>query len=415
MKKSQKNSLVFLNNSYKHNTFEIIRLDRLLSLITYFEIIIIKNSLKKQSVKNNRITWYKKNLKLLKGFLTYCPKEKFLITPNYLLKEVTNYFLQYKGHLKYFIKSNSKLLKNEKDDYLKTSITRLPRNILSILFYNEYQFFKIQHSYTTIFYLFAIEHKIPLNGSLREYVYNKIKFEQDVQWEYFYKTKKRITIKETRKIINYYLYNNLKQQNIISKSLKNLDSDMKKIRIRLLQISKFNLKKKVKIKKLQNFYYNTLKNYHLLRTIRYIKNKYRVVLKKKYFFLFNELFSNLNYIPEDVNVMDSLSIIPYKNGIYVKSPIRVFNIRLKRYCNRYNFLNRYYPISIKRSSTYTQFKIIKKITFIRNWLAQNKNKNLFNKYFYFIKKKINFKLKDNHIRPDLKKKLLKYFFYVSLL
>ena len=242
------------------------------------------------------------------------------------------------------------LKKNVKQKHITNSIIRLPEKLLFVLFHNEYQFFELKYSFIKIFYLFALEHKLPLNGSLQQYVYDIKKFEQNVQWEYFYKTKKRITIIETRNMINYYLHNNLKQHNIMSKSLKKLDLDMKKIRIHLFKICKLNVpKNKIKINTLQKLYYQTSKNYHLLRVIHYIKNKYRRLLTKKNIFSFNELFSNLDSIPKDFTTMDSLSIIPYQNGIFIKSPIKLFNTKLKRYLNNYNFFNKYHPLSIKKS------------------------------------------------------------------
>ena len=91
---------------------ELIRYDRLTSLIIYLEHCLTGHYLNLKILEENDYIYYKKNLKILKNILDHIPNKDFFVNPYFLIMNVNNYFLNDQKYLSLFTEVKKKLLIN---------------------------------------------------------------------------------------------------------------------------------------------------------------------------------------------------------------------------------------------------------------------------------------------------------------
>lgn len=344
--------------------------------------------LEKEKELQETIIWFEKNISFLHQKTSNISYSNTFITPNEA----------------FFYKRFEKI-KYESDKvvgrlYSHTSINVLSREIRYYLFKDDYEDFDIVNAHPAILLEFSKEHSLKLNGSLENYIKNRSLVFDQVREE----AKKNETdlpnseIKdEILKLLNKVWKGKTKKTN----TFKTLDEDFTLIREYLwgLYESKklpdefthalsSSVEKKKKEGKdsperrkaiLQSFFCQTQESVHVIRLVKFLREKYLESLKEEG----KEKFSNYYPITDkkvDLPSKYTLSVIPFFDGVYVSSPNKCFNLKLSSFVDEFNKITNS-SIIFKKKEIVQETKRLENVQEIKNffiihrWFARESSRH----------------------------------------
>lgn len=253
-------------------------------------------------------------------------------------------------------------------------------------------------------YDFANEHSLKLNGSLKNYIYNRSSVFEKIKEEHFEVTKETLKTKAVKKAILKGLNEEKYTVRISSRTFKDLQLDFTTIREHIYSmflngemdeyIIPLVLKKGEKKKKkkpffpkisLQSYYCQGQESVHIIRLIKFLRDKYTKFLKGKEAIncKFTDYYSNTDK-QVDLSVKHTLFTVPFFDGVYVSSPEKKFNEDLGSLIKEYNSIDSGSCVKfeekeiVKNVSHITDEKELENFITIQTWLAKDSSKRLVN-------------------------------------
>lgn len=356
-----------------------------------------KSLLEKEEDLRETIIWFEKNISFLHQKTSDISYPNTFITPN------EAFFYKRFEKIKY---ESDKIVGRL---YSHTSINVLSREIRYYLFKDEYEDFDIVNAHPAILFEFSKEHSLKLNGSLENYIKNRSlvfdqvrkeakKNETDLPnseikneilkllnkvWKGI--TKKSNTFKkldEDFTVIREYLWGLYKSKNLPDEFTHALSSSVEKKK----KEGKDSLERRKAI--LQSFFCQTQESVHVIRLVKFLREKYLESLKEEG----KENFTDYYPITDkkvDLPSKYTLSVIPFFDGVYVSSPNKCFNLKLSSFIDEFNKITNSSIIFIKKeivqeTEHLENVQEIRNFFLIHRWFSRESSRHSINCLFSYM-------------------------------
>ena len=374
---------VFEEGSEDHLvSFERFNAEKTLSIYSYLKYklpLLVDDTTKR---------WYLKNIRFFEKTLKTINNSTCFITPcDIFIKQVYKK-IDYNGD-----KRVGRL-------YNSNSINTLPREIRYFLFEDDYIDLDIANAHPSLLYLYSKENNLILNGSLKRYIENRAMVMVNIQQESGMDI--ALVKKKVLKLLNKTWDN--KPLNF-SQTLTELDEDFQTIRNHLwdsyckselknyeepikqsierkkkvytLNDGGINEPKLLNLKKvsLQSFFCQTQESFHLIKFVKFLRNKYLSYIEG------NPRFSHYyKYTDKKIELGSehTLFVIPFFDGLYLSSPCLNFMGDVPSIVDEYNRQNNGVTFVQKPIEQRVEYmpntNELEKFTIINTWLGKSTTK-----------------------------------------
>ena len=332
--------------------------------------------------------WYLKNIRFFEKTLKKINNSTCFITPcDIFIKQVYKK-IDYNGD-----KTVGRL-------YNSDSINTLPREIRYFLFEDNYIDLDIANAHPSLLYLYSKENNLTLNGSLSRYIKNRTMVMVDIQEESGMDL--NLVKKNVLKLLNKTWDNKPLK---FSQTLTELDEDFQSIRNHLwasyckgelknyeqpikqsmakkkkvytLDDGKINELKLLNLKKvsLQSFFCQTQESSHLIKLVKFLRQKYLSYTKENPQFSYYYPYTDKRV---ELGAEHTLFVIPFFDGLYLSSPCSYFMGDVSSIIEEYNKQNNgvvFVQKTIEQRVEYMpDTNELKKFTIINTWLGRSTTK-----------------------------------------
>ena len=434
-------------NSEKNNhvTIEKYNVKSYLNLVRYMNHRLKAHKKKDRILNEKDYIWFKTYLRALKRCTEVKNYGHVFLTSSFIFIQKKYTTIQYPSlneEFKETFKENDKNLKVIGRMYNSSTAQILPRELRYILFKEDYIDIDMKNAHPTLMFLYSLNKNLEMSQTkaLKTYIEKR----DEILLNIFNELKDSKNSK--RKIYKSLLeepenYRNIIKEQILkimnrqwektdngSKTLNDLDNDFTVIRENLWSDFKKGLMKEFeesihdkyfkeptienKKVRLLALYNQTEENKHLIKFIKFIQIKYKEFLEE------NKIKKTRDIIPEtdkgiNFDLIKTMSIIPFFDGVYVSSPYKKFNNKIEKIIKEYNkeknyikFVKKEIKIDKKHIETPEEIELFSNI---QEWLAEPSHFKKMNKFMLLLNissEEIEEYVKKQYFEENIEKKII---------